>query len=64
MLLYLSFECFLWRDSIGNLDKVDLYCDVVGILWSYIPEAGLYCNVVGILLALYLKLLCGEMLGI
>lgn len=35
MLLYLSFECFLWSDSIGNLDKVDLYCDVVGILWSY-----------------------------
>lgn len=34
MLLYLSFECFLWRDSIGNLDKVDLYCDVVGILWA------------------------------
>ncbi len=47
MLLYLSFECFLWRDSIGNLDKVDLYCDVVGILW-----------------ALYMKLFCGEMLGI
>ncbi|CAC9416801.1 hypothetical protein M6K083_1279 [Staphylococcus aureus] len=47
MLLYLSFECFLWRDSIGNLAKVNLYC-----------------NVVGILLALYMKLLCGEMLGI
>ncbi|HDJ5132480.1 TPA: hypothetical protein PQS85_000971 [Staphylococcus aureus] len=25
---------FLWRDSIGNLDKVNLYCDVVEILWS------------------------------
>ncbi len=47
MLLYLSFECFLWRDSIGDLAKVDLYCNVVGMLW-----------------ALYLKLLCGEMLGI
>lgn len=28
------------------------------------PEVDLYCNVVGILWALYLKLLCGEMLGI
>lgn len=46
MLLYLSFECFLWRDSIGDLAKVNLYCNVVGILW-----------------ALYLKLLCGEMLA-
>lgn len=35
MLLYLSFESFLWRDSIGNLDKVNLYCDVVEILCSY-----------------------------
>ncbi len=34
MLLYLSFECFLWRDSIGNLAKVDLYCNVVEILWA------------------------------
>ena len=61
------------RDSIGNLDKVDLYCDVVEF-YGVIPEAGLYCNVVGILLALYLKLLwrdvgdidgvvCGEMLA-
>lgn len=36
------------------------------MLWEFygvIPEAGLYCNVVGILLALYLKLLCGEMLA-
>lgn len=24
----------MWRDSIGNLDKVNLYCDVVEILWS------------------------------
>ncbi len=34
MLLYLSFECFLWRDSIGNLAKVNLYCNVVEILWA------------------------------
>ena len=45
MLLYLSFECFCGVYSIGNLDKVDLYCDVVGI-YGVIPEAGLYCNVV------------------
>ena len=35
--------------------------------WKYyvvIPEVDLYCDVVGILWALYLKLLCGEMLGI
>ncbi|HCY7991808.1 TPA: hypothetical protein O1822_000368 [Staphylococcus aureus] len=34
--------------------------------WKYygvIPEVDLYCNVVGILWALYLKLLCGEMLA-
>lgn len=34
MLLYLSFEWFLWRDSIGNLAKVNLYCNVVEILWA------------------------------
>ncbi|EMN0566508.1 TPA: hypothetical protein ACH64J_001739 [Staphylococcus aureus] len=34
--------------------------------WKYyvvIPEVDLYCDVVGILWALYLKLLCGEMLA-
>ncbi|HGO1638148.1 TPA: hypothetical protein ACK0EV_001623 [Staphylococcus aureus] len=31
--------------------------------YGVIPEIDLYCNVVGILLALYLKLLCGEMLA-
>lgn len=63
MLLYLSFECFLWRDSIGNLAKVNFSV----MSWKYygvIPEVDLYCNVVGILWALHLKLLCGEMLGI